>query len=218
MIDWGWIFDHVDDIVLRTWQHILLTAIPLAVGFAISLGLAIMAARRRGLYAPITAVTGLLYTIPSLAAFAILVPIFGLSLLTAYIPLTLYTLLILFRNNTAGLQNVPPDVLEAAEGMGYTRRERLLRIELPLSVPLMMAGLRLASVSTIGLATVASILGSTFGGLGFFITEGLQRLFATEYLLGATLSVLLAFAVDALFVRLEWRITPWAHARASDLT
>jgi osmoprotectant transport system permease protein len=214
VIDWGWIVDHLDDIVLRTWQHLLLTAIPLGIGFAIALVLAIWASRQPRVYTPITAVTGLLYTIPSLAAFAILVPITGLSLLTAYIPLTAYTLLILFRNNAAGLQQVPADVLESAEGMGYTARERLLRIELPLAVPLMVAGLRLASVSTIGLATVASILGTQFGGLGFFITEGLYRLFATEYLLGAVLSVLLAFGADALFVRLERFVAPWARVRA----
>ena len=138
---------------------------------------------------PITAITGLLYTIPSLAAFALLTPVTGLTLLTAVIPLTTYTLLILVRANVAGFQSVPADILEAAEGMGYTRRQRLLRVELPLAVPLIMAGIRLAVVTTIGLATVASILGETFGGFGFFITEGLDRFFLTEIYLGAVLSI-----------------------------
>jgi osmoprotectant transport system permease protein len=213
VIDWGWIAGHLDDVAERIWQHLVLTAVPLAAGFAISLVLAVWASRRPAVYAPVTAVTGLLYTIPSLAAFALLVPVFGLSLLAAFIPLTSYTLLILFRNIAAGFEAVPADVLEAAEGMGYTRRQRLLRVELPLAIPLMVAGLRLAAVTTIGLATVASILGSAYGGLGQFITEGLQTFFPTKYLLGAVLSVLLAFGVDVLFVRIERRITPWTRAR-----
>jgi osmoprotectant transport system permease protein len=159
-------------------------------------------------------VTGILYTIPSLAAFAVLRPIFGLSLLTAIIPLTTYTLLILFRNFTAGFNAVPAEILEAAEGMGYTRRQRLVRVELPLAVPLIIAGIRLASVTTIGLATVAAVLGDAFGGLGQLITEGIQTFFPTKYLLGAILSVVLAFGADFLFVRFERLVTPWAHARA----
>jgi osmoprotectant transport system permease protein len=213
-IDWGWIADHLDDVAEAVWQHIILTAIPLAAGFVISLALAIWAIRKPWVYGPITAVTGILYTIPSLAAFALLVPIFGFSMLTAFIPLTTYTLLILFRNIVAGFQAVPREVLEAADGMGYPARERLLRVEIPLAVPLMMAGLRLAAVTLIGLATVASILGSSFGGLGQLITEGLQTFFPTKYVLGGVLSVLLAITVDVLFVRLEHRITPWARARA----
>ena len=157
---------------------------------------------------------GLLYTIPSLAAFALLRPITGLTLATAVIPLTTYTLLILVRANVPGFDSVPADVLEAAEGMGYTRRERLLRVELPLALPLIMAGIRLATVTTIGLATVASILGETFGGFGFFITEGLNRFFLTEIYVGAVLSIGLAFGADFLLVRLERRMTPWARARA----
>ena len=213
MIDWAWIGSHLDDIGLRLYQHLILTVVPLIVGFVISLGLAVWAVRQEVVYTPITAITGVLFTIPSLAAFAVLVPVLGLSLLTAYIPLTTYTLLILFRNIVAGFKAVPKDVLEAAEGMGYTRRERLRRVEIPLAIPLMMAGVRLAAVTTIGLATVASILGETYGGLGFFITEGLQRLFATEYLTGAVLSVLLAFAADLLLVRVERIVTPWASAK-----
>ena len=212
-IRWDWIADNVDVILAAIWQHLVLTAVPLAVGFAISLVLAIWAVRRPWLYGPVTAVTGILYTIPSLAAFALLVPVFGFSMLVAFIPLTTYTLLILFRNIVAGFQTVPPDVLEAADGMGYRPRERLLRVELPLAVPLMIAGIRLAAVTLIGLATVASILGSSFGGLGQLITEGLQTFFPTKYVLGAVLSVVLAFTVDVLLVRVERLATPWARAR-----
>ena len=214
LIDFDWILSHLDDILIRTLQHIQLTAIPIAIGFVISLGLSVWAVRKPSVYPPMTAMTGLLYTIPSLAAFAFLRPIFGLSLLTAVIPLTTYTLLILVRNNVAGFQSVPVEVLEAAEGMGYTRRERLRRVELPLAVPLMITGLRLASVTTIGLATVAAILGDSFGGLGQFITEGLQTLFPTKIYVGAVVSVALAFAADFAFIQLERRLTPWARAQA----
>jgi osmoprotectant transport system permease protein len=213
-IRWDWIVTHLDDILFALWQHIVLVAVPLAVGFVISLGLAIWAIRRPWVYGPVTMVTGVLYTIPSLAAFALLVPVFGFSLLTAMIPLTAYTLLILFRNIVAGFQGVPRDVLEAADGMGYRPRERLMRVEIPLAVPLMFAGLRLAAVTLIGLATVVSILGSTYGGLGQLITDGLQTFFPTKYLLGGVLSVLLALVVDVVFIRVEHRVTPWARARA----
>ncbi len=213
LIDWTWIWSNPDDIVERLLQHLQLTAIPLAAGFGISLLLAIWALERPALYSPVIAVSGFLYTIPSLAAFAVLRPVFGLSLLTAVIPLTTYTLLILFRNIVAGFEAVPREVLEAAEAMGYSRRERLLRVQIPLAVPLMIAGVRLAAVTVIGLATVAAILGDAYGGLGQFITEGLQQLFPTKYLLGAFLSVLMAFASHWLLVRLERAVTPWATNR-----
>jgi osmoprotectant transport system permease protein len=213
-IRWDWIADNIDVILLAIWQHIVLTGVPLAVGFVISLALAIRAVRSPWLYGPVTAVTGILYTIPSLAAFALLVPVFGFSMLVAFVPLTTYTLLILFRNIVAGFQGVPRDVLEAADAMGYRPRDRLLRVEIPLAVPLMITGVRLAAVTLIGLATVASILGSSFGGLGQLITEGLQTFFPTKYVLGAVLSVLLAFVVDFGLVRVERLVTPWARARA----
>ena len=213
-IDWGWLSTHVGAMGERFLQHLQLVVIAVAAGFVISLALAIWAYRRPRVYPPITAITGLLYTIPSLAAFAILRPVTGLTIITALIPLTRYTLLILVRANVAGFQSVPAEVLEAAEGMGYTRRQRLIRVELPLALPLMMAGIRLATVTTIGLATVASILGETFGGFGFFITEGLDRFFLTEIYLGAVLSIVMAFGADFLLTRIERLITPWARARA----
>jgi osmoprotectant transport system permease protein len=214
LVDWDWVLRHLDDVGERTLQHLQLTIVPVALGFVISLFLAIWAARQPRVYGPLLAVSGVLYTIPSLAAFAFLRPIFGLSLITAVIPLTTYTLLILLRNNTEGFRAVPPDVLEASAAMGYTRWERMRRIELPLAVPLMIAGIRLAVVTTIGLATVASILGDSFGGLGQFITEGLQTFFPTKIYLGAVLSVVLAFTADFLLIRLERGLTPWAQAQA----
>ena len=214
LIDFGWLSRHLDDIAVRTVQHLQLTIIPIVLGFLIALFLAIWAVRQPRVLGPITAISGVLYTIPSIAAFALLRPIFGLSLVTAVIPLTTYTLLILVRNNHDGFTSVSPDILEAAEGMGYSRWERMRRIELPLAVPLMVAGIRLALVTTIGLATVASILGDSFGGLGQFITEGLQTFFPTKIYVGAVLSVALAFTADFLIIRVERRLTPWAVTRA----
>jgi osmoprotectant transport system permease protein len=214
LIDVAWVAAHLDDLALATLQHLLLTAIPLAAGFAISLVLAIWAVRWPPVHGPITALTGLLYTVPSLAAFALLLPVFGFGYATALIPLTSYTLLILFRNIVAGLQGVPREVLESADGMGYRSGQRLLRVELPLAVPLMVAGLRVAAVTLIGLATVVSILGNTFGGLGQLITEGLQTFFPTKYLAGSVLAVLLALLLDLLLRRVERIATPWARARA----
>jgi len=213
-VDWTWVFSHFGAMWTRFLQHLQLVVIAVLAGFVIALVLAIWSYRRPTAYGPITALTGLLYTIPSLAAFALLRPVTGLTLLTALIPLTTYTLLILVRANVAGFRSVPAEVIEAAEGMGYTRRQRLLRVELPLAVPLIMAGIRLATVTTIGLATVASILGESFGGFGFFITEGLNQFFLTEVYVGAILSILFAFAADTLLVRIEHVVTPWSRARA----
>lgn len=214
MIDFAWALDHLDDLAWRTLQHLLFTAIAVGAGFAISLGLAILALRRRRLRGAVVTASGILYTIPSLALFAALVPVTGLSILTAEIPLTLYTLLIFLRNILAGLDGVPADVTEAADAMGYTTRARLLRVELPLALPLVIAGVRLASVSTVGLVTVSGILGDRFGGLGFFIFEGYAHVFPTEVLFGAVPSVVLALAVDVVLQRVQRRLTPWTRAAA----
>jgi len=214
-IRWDWIVDHLDDVADKTVQHVQLLVIPMVVGFGIAFALAVLAMRRPGTIGPVTAVTGLLYTIPSLAAFAVLIPITGLSLMTAIIPLVTYTLLILYVNTVAGLRSVPAEVNEAADAMGYTPTARLLRVQLPLAVPLIMAGVRVAAVTTIGLVTVAAIVGGNrFGGLGQFITEGLQTDFDTKIYLGAIGSVILAFIVDGLLVGLQRVLTPWARAGA----
>lgn len=214
-IDFGWIAEHLDDVAEKTLQHLQLLIISLTAGFVVALALAILALRRPGTVGPVTLVTGLLYTIPSLAAFAVLRPILGLTIWTAVIPLATYTLLILYRNMVAGFRSVPPEVHEAAEAMGYGPGARLLRVELPLAVPLLMTGLRLASVTTIGLVTVASVIGADrFGGLGQFITEGLQTSFPTKIYLGGVLSIALAFLIDGLLTWVQRRLTPWSQARA----
>jgi osmoprotectant transport system permease protein len=213
MIDWDWVVTHLDDLVGRTLQHLGFAVTALVIGFAVSFALSLWSVRQRHAYAPITAVAGVLYTIPSIALFAAFVPITGLSILTAIIPLVLYTLLILVRNIVAGFDAVPRDVEEAADGMGYTRRQRLSAVDLPLAVPLIVAGVRVAAVSTIGLVTITGALGDRFGGLGFFIFEGYRHSFPTEILFGAIPSMFLAIAVDLSLVAFQRRLTPWSHAK-----
>jgi osmoprotectant transport system permease protein len=212
MIDWAWMADHLDELAARTLQHLVLAAIAMAVGFAISFALAVWSVRRRAVYPPVIGLSGILYTIPSLALFAALVPVTGLSLLTAEIPLVLYTLVILVRNMVAGFDAVPADVLEAADAMGYRSGRRLWRVEVPLAMPMIVAGVRVAAVSTIGLVTITGAIGDRFGGLGYFIFEGWRRGFPTEILFGAAPAMVLAVGVDLALVAAQRRATPWSRA------
>jgi len=211
--DLTWLGDHLDELVYRTLQHLWLASIAVVVGLVFSFVLAVIAVRRRATYGPILAVTDILYTIPSLAIFIALIAVTGISLVTVEIPLVMYTLIIYVRNIGAGFDSVEPDVLEAADGLGYSGAQRLWRVEVPLAIPLIFAGVRLAAVSTIGLVTVTAILGDSFGGLGFFILEGYRRSFPFELYVGAIASILLAFAVDFSITRVQRVITPWAHAQ-----
>jgi osmoprotectant transport system permease protein len=211
LIRWDWIADHAAEIGAQVIEHIELTVIAVVIGCAISFPLAILAHRRRWTYAPITWITGVLYTIPSLSLFVVLLPITGLSATTVEIGLISYTLLILIRNTVAGLGSIPSDILDAARGMGFSARQTLWRVEVPLALPVMMAGVRIATVSTIGLVTVGSLIGR--GGVGQFILEGLRTLFQTEIVLGAVLAALLAFAADGALSVLQRSLTPWARRR-----
>jgi osmoprotectant transport system permease protein len=210
-IRWDWIWGHLDLIWEKVAEHLVLTGIALGVGLALSLLLSGLALRWRRTYAPITWVTGVAYSIPSLALFAFLVPITGFTILTAEIGLVSYTLLILIRNIVAGIDGVDPAVTEAALGMGYTRRRLFFQIELPLALPVIIAGLRIAGVTTIGLVTVTALIGQ--GGVGFFILRGLNRFFDTEIVLGTMLSVILAVALDLSLLGLERVLTPWSKRR-----
>lgn len=212
---WDWVFDHLGEIGDRILEHLALTGIAVGVGLVISLALAVVALRFPRSYAPITWVTGTLYAIPSLALFAFLVPITGFTMLTAQIGLVSYTLLILVRNIVAGIRGVDPAVKEAALGMGYGRRRLLLEIEIPLALPVIMAGIRVAAVTTVGLVTITALIG--MGGLGFFILRGLRRFFETEIILGTVLSVGMAAIIDLALVGAERALAPWARRRAAYL-
>jgi len=214
---WEWVFRHLDDIWDRTVEHLVLTAIAVASGMAISLVLSVIAIRYRWTFGPITWITGVLYTIPSLALFAFLVPITGLSILTAEIGLVSYTLLILIRNTVAGIDSVPAATIESALGMGYTRRGLFFAVELPLAIPVIIAGIRIAAVTTIGLVTVTALIGQ--GGLGFFILRGLSLFSSpigtTQIIVGTIVSVMLAVTVDLALVGVQHITTPWARRRAA---
>lgn len=212
IFEWRWVERNSDNIMQRLGEHISLTATALGIGLVLSIALAVLSLRWRWFYAVAVGVTGALYVIPSLAAFALLVPFLGLtSFSTAVVPLASYTLLILLRNIVTGVEQVPKEVREAAIGMGFTPRRLLLQVELPLALPVVIAGLRVAAVTTIGLVTVTSMLGK--GGLGFFIRGGIQTATPnpTEIIVGIGLSIVLAVVVDLLLWSSERALAPWAR-------
>lgn len=213
---WDWFKDHwagADGLSSHFVEHIELTLIAVAIGFAISFFLALLAYRARWLTAPVTFVSSLLYTVPSLAAFYILAPITGINDYTVEIALVSYTLLILFTNTLAGLTGVSEEIRDAARGIGLTRSQSLWRVELPLAVPTIVAGLRVATVTIISLVTVAGLI--VPDGLGYVIYAlGLQKnSFNTALIAGGVLCIILALAADALLAGLQRVITPWAAAR-----
>ena len=194
-------------------QHVLLTLIAVSIGFAISTALALIAYRYHWFERPVVIVTSILYTIPSLALFELLEPVpgLGLSRTTAEVALVSYTLLILFRNTLTGLREVPAEVRDAAAGVGMGPTQSLLRVELPLALPAIIAGLRIATVTVISLATVASLIDNE--GLGVPILNAISNdVFKTELISAGALAVLLALVADGLLVLLQRALTPWTRA------
>lgn len=213
LVLWDWVFDHLDDVRARTWEHLMLTGMAVGIGFAVAMAMALTAVHWRWTYRLLAGFCGVLYAIPSVALFGILIPITGLGLVPAEIALVSYTLLILLRNIVAGIDGVPAPVREAADGMGYQRWRRMLHVDLPLAVPTIIAGLRISTVTIVGLVTVTALVG--MGGYGRFIfQDGLQRNFPTPIVLGTVLSVALAVAFDVFFLILERLAAPWARQRA----
>ncbi len=207
-----WIIDNLDEIGRRLGEHVLMTVIAVSAGFAVSFGLALLIRGRPLLYGPIIGITGTIYSIPSLALFALLIPLTGISLLTAEIALVGYTLLILVRNIVTALEGVSTDVIQAAEGMGYTSLQRLWHVELPIALPVIVAGIRIATVTAVGLVAVTTLIG--MGGLGYLIiNSGIRRFFATSIYTGVALSVALAVFADLSLLAIQRRLTPWAQAR-----
>lgn len=209
-----WVLEHLDTLAQRIGEHMLITVIAVVAGFLISFGLALAVRRYPRIYGPILAISGVLYAIPSIALFVLLIPITGLSLLTAEVALVSYTLVILVRNIVTGLRGVPAEVIEAARGMGYTDGQRLWRVELPIALPIIVAGLRIATVTTIGLVTIATLIG--MGGLGYLIVNiGVTQRFPTATITGIVIVVLLSTTVDLSLQAVQRRLTPWAKARAA---
>ncbi|MFP4513997.1 MAG: ABC transporter permease [Acidimicrobiales bacterium] len=209
LVSWDWISQRYDEIWDATVSHLWLTVFAVGVGFVISVVLSAAALRWRRTYAPIAWVTGFLYTIPSLALFAFLVPLFGLGFVPAQVALVSYTLLILIRNIVAGVDGVPAAVKEAADGMGYGALRRFFAVDLRLATPTIIAGIRIAMVTVVGLVTITALIGE--GGYGVFILDGLRRTFPTPVMLGITLSVVLAVSIDVVLILVERMLTPWAR-------
>jgi osmoprotectant transport system permease protein len=207
----GWIRDHIGDYVDPLLRHLELVIVSVSIGFVIAFGLGLLAHRRRWLVAPIAAITGVFFTIPSLALFAILVtsPL-GFGFATGVIPLVLYTLQIIFRNVVLGLDNVPEETRDAARGMGLTDRQMLWRVELPLALPTIIAGLRIATVTTVALATLAFFAGA--GGLGAQINTDIG--FKSNIAVAGGLAIVLALVLDVLLLGVERGLTPWRRATA----
>lgn len=204
----GWIADNIDRYLSPLWQHLYLTVVSVAIGFVIAFALALLAHRRRWLIGPVVQVTGVLYTLPSVAVFFLLLPITGRGDTTAIIALVAYSLLILFRNFIAGFENVPFETRDAGRGMGLTERQLLWRVELPLALPEIMAGLRIALTTTVGLASLAFLAGA--GGLGEALFD--QISFRSNVLVAGGLALLLAIVLDLLVLGVQRAITPWTRA------
>ena len=208
LLRWDYVIDQRAAIVRAVLEHLQLTVLTVAIGLAVASVLAALALRTIRLRPVVSATTAVLYTIPSVALFALLVPATGLSRATALIPLVAYTLVVLVSAILDGFDQVPLDVEEAAEAIGLSVRRRVIGVRIPLALPVIINGLRVASVTTVGLVTLAAIVGQ--GGLGRLILDGLRRAFWTPLTVGALLSIVLALLLDAAFVLLERRLAPWS--------
>lgn len=209
----GFVIDNIDDYVSPFLEHIVLVLASVLAGFVVAMALAIVSHGRRWLIPVFIGTTGVLYTIPSIALFLLLLPITGRGTVTALIALSLYNLQIIYRNANSGLANVPDAARDAGRGMGMTDRQLLWRVEIPLAVPEIIAGIRIATVSTVAIATLAIFAGA--GGLGEVIySEGIQRdVFKTNIVFGSAVAILMAIAFDGLLVLSQRFISPWRRVR-----
>jgi osmoprotectant transport system permease protein len=210
-MSWSWIAGNAGSIWEFTRQNIILGIVPALLGLAISVPLGIAAARWRWFYPPVLAAVNIIYAVPALALFIALIPTFGLTSTTVIIALALFSVCVILPNVTGGLRSVPGHVREAATAMGYGTVRRLVQIELPLAIPVIIAGLRIAVVSSISLASLGQLIGVS--SLGYLFTDGLQRSFPTEIYVGLALIIMLALACDLLLVLTRWLTTPWLARR-----
>jgi osmoprotectant transport system permease protein len=215
IIRWEWLFVREQtrrELWDATLQHLQLTLMAVGIGLVLASALAAVALRFRWTLTPITAFTSFLYTIPSVALFGLLATRFG-NTTAAEVALVSYTLLVLVRNIVAGIDGVPSAVTDAADGLGMTRTRRLLTVELPLALPVIVAGIRVATVTTVGLVGITAII--QLGGLGSLIFDGYGTLYYTKIVVGSALSVLLALVLDVTFSRIEVALTPWSRRRVA---
>lgn len=212
----GWFVDHAGQVGALTWSHVRLAVIPLVVGLALAIPLGALARRSRRWYAPIVTTSSLLYTIPSLALFVTLPAVLGTQILdplNVVVALTLYTVALLVRTVADGLAAVPEDVRAAAIAMGYGPVRRFVQVDLPMAVPVIAAGVRVAAVSNVSLVSVAALIGVP--QLGQLFTDGFQRFFYTPLVWGILLTLVLALALDGLILALTRVLTPWLRAGGS---
>jgi osmoprotectant transport system permease protein len=205
---WSWIPGNWSLIWQLTRENAYLGVVPALIGLVISLPIGIVAARWRWIYPPVLTVVNIAYAIPSLALFIALIPAFGLTDTTVIIALTVFSLCVILPNVVAGLRAVPAPVTQAATAMGYGPLRRLVTVELPLAVPVILAGLRVGVVASISLASVGQLIGVS--SLGYLFIDGLQRSFPTEIYVGLFLVIVLALACDLILVAVKWALTPWA--------
>jgi osmoprotectant transport system permease protein len=211
VIRWDWIGENLSDLMKYTGIHLRLALLPVLFGLILAIPLGVVCRRWRLLYPPVLTVTNVLYAIPSLALFMVFVQYTGLTEKTVMIPLTLFSLSVLVPNVVDGLGSVAESVRQAATAMGYGTMRRLFQVELPIAVPVVIAGTRVAAVSSISLVAVGELIGQ--GGLGYYITRGLQLDFPTPIVVAIVLIVALALVTDALLVLLQRGLTPWARVR-----
>jgi osmoprotectant transport system permease protein len=214
LIEWDWLSENFwEDIFPAIQGHMYLSFVSVAIALAISLPVGVLAARYRKIYPPVTFVTGILYSIPSLALFSILISVPGIVIgaTPVIIALVAYSLLILIRNVVTGIDSVPAETIDAARGMGLTKRQILFGVELPLALPVIVAGIRIATVTIIGIATIGAYISG--GGLGKLIFDGINRNFPTMIIAGAVLATALAILADLLLLALERYLRPWARRR-----
>ncbi|SMG52387.1 MULTISPECIES: ABC transporter permease [Cedecea] len=209
MIDWQWVTDNLDMIGELMLQHLQMVLLSLAMGTLLTAGMLLLSIVWPALSGPLISLSGVLFTIPSLALFILLLPWTGLSVTTAVIGLTLYSLLILLRNVLAGMQKLPADVLESGRALGYTRFGRFIDVELFLILPALFAGLRIASVTLVGLVIVTALIGQ--GGLGQLMILGFNQNFLTPILVSLALSLVLSLGLDLLIARLGYSLTGWTR-------
>ncbi|MFB4420157.1 ABC transporter permease [Streptomyces sp. QL37] len=208
-VDGSWISDHTGDLTALALSHLQAALTAVLLGLIVSLPLAVVAHRVRRLRGLLLGLSNVLFTIPSIAVFVLLLPVSGLTRTTTVIGLTIYTLVVLLRNTVEGLDSVPVRTKEAAKAMGSRPLHTLLTVELPLALPVIMAGVRIATVMAISLVSVATYIGD--GGLGQLFTDGFQRNFPTPVIVGVVLTLLLALVADALLVALQYVLTPWTR-------
>ena len=211
---WDYVTEYSQELVQAGTQHVYLTLTSVALALAAALPMTLLVRRYRRLEAPVVGLTGVLYTIPSLALISLLWPVFGLQPATVIVALAIYALLVVLRNTIVGLENVPADVLDAATGMGLSRRQVLWQVQLPLALPTILAGVRIATVSTVGMVTIGALVG--YGGFGQLILTGFQQnFFHAQIATGTICCVLLAVLFELLLLGLQKAVTPWARGVAA---